>query len=125
MQDEDWRIDARAALAAMRVRATRLGVETRPVAVAGFEPGHARLSDGGVLAADILIIATGASPSLLGVAPELAALTPIKGHILQIADVEWASRVVRFDGGYVCPAPGGVFVGATMEAGRADPAIDA
>ncbi|MGH8337146.1 MAG: NAD(P)/FAD-dependent oxidoreductase, partial [Gammaproteobacteria bacterium] len=32
--------------------------------------------------------------------------------------------VARFEGGYICPAPGGAIIGATMEVGRGDAAID-
>jgi glycine oxidase len=123
-QDEDWRLDPVQALRAMRAEADRLGVETRCAAVVAFAPGAAALSDGTVVAADALVIASGASRSLLAIAPELGALTPIKGHILTL-DVEARSRrVLRFDGGYLSASSGGVMLGATMEVGRADTAVD-
>jgi glycine oxidase len=121
---EDWRLDPRQALDALRAEASRLGVETRLAAVVGFAPGRADLSDGTAVPADALVIASGASRSLLGVAPDLSVLTPIKGHILTLAIETPPRRVVRFEGGYLCPATNGVLLGATMEVGREDTAID-
>lgn len=123
--DLDWRLDAPRALQALKAEADRLGVALRRSALIDFAPGRARFQDGSTIDADALVIATGSSPSLVRTAPELAGLTPIKGHILQIADANRPSQVVRFDGGYLCPTLGGVLLGATMEAGHADTAIDA
>ena len=123
-QDEDWRLDPRQALTALHAEAARLGVEVRGAAVVGFTPGRADLADGHPVAADVLVIASGASKSLLGLAPELSALTPIKGHIVTLAAQPRQRRVVRFDGGYLCPTSGGVVLGATMEIGRDDTAVD-
>jgi glycine oxidase len=123
-QDEDWRIDPRRALSAMRTEAGRLGVETRRAAVVGFGPGRVELSDGNVVDADALVIASGASKSLLGIARELAGLTPIKGHILTLGVEPRQRRVVRFEGGYLCPSTDGVMLGATMEIGHGDKALD-
>jgi glycine oxidase len=123
-QDEDWRLDARPALGAMSREARRLGVETRRAAVVGFAPERADLSDGGAVRADALVVASGASKSLLGIAPELDALTPIKGHIVTLATETRQRRVVRFEGGYLCPTSDGVMLGATMEIGRDDTAVD-
>jgi glycine oxidase len=92
-------------------------------AVEGFEAG-ARLSGGEVIAADRLVVATGASRSLIATAPELDSISPIKGHILRAAEVRLSGPVVRFAGGYVCPSSAGAVVGATMEAGRADTAVE-
>ena len=77
-----------------------------------------------MLAADALVIATGAALGLATLAPELSSLTPIKGHILEFAGVEIGPEVVRFEGGYICPTPAGCLVGATMEPGRADTTIE-
>jgi glycine oxidase len=72
---EDWRLDPRPALAALRAAAEAAGVEFRPWTVSGR---------GG---ADWLVAATGADPGLQHEAPELAALSPIKGQILRFMDV--------------------------------------
>ncbi|RAK58347.1 D-amino-acid oxidase [Phenylobacterium hankyongense] len=109
---EDWRLDPRAGLAALRLAAAAAGVAFRREAVA----------DRG--AADILVIATGAAQGLADLAPELAVLTPIKGHILRIAAPRGGGVTVRGEGVYAVPAEGGLAIGATMEPGVADPAID-
>ena len=92
--------------------------------VTDFTPGQARLGDGSTVVADLLVIATGASTSLARLAPELADLTPIKGHILEFEGVKVGPEVVRFAGGYLCPTPTGCLVGATMEPGRSDTTLD-
>lgn len=124
-QEEDWRLDPRRALNALRAEGSRLGVDARHAAVVAFTPGRAALSDGGIVSADVLVIASGASKSLLDIAPELSALRPIKGHIVTLGAEARRRRVVRFEGGYLCPASDGVLVGATMEAGHDDTVVDA
>jgi glycine oxidase len=109
MTREDWRLEPVAALEALRRTATAAGVAFRTEAV----------SDRG--GADWLVAATGAAA---GLAPELAHLSPIKGHILraQLDDVGGVS--VRGEDVYAVPTAGGLAIGATMEPGVADPTID-
>lgn len=116
---EDWALDPTRALTAMQAAVPRVRA-----AVAGFEPGRARLSTGETIAADALIVATGADPS--GLAPELAALSPIKGHILRYpARAALAvAPTLRCRLGYAAGGLGALCVGATMEPGRADRTID-
>jgi glycine oxidase len=121
---EDWRLEPRAGLAALKAVARDAGVAVADSAVAAFQAGQARLSGGEAIAADRLVVATGASRSLVETAPELGAVSPIKGHILRAAEVSLPGPVVRFAGGYVCPSRAGAVIGATMEAGRADTAVD-
>lgn len=107
---EDWRIDAPGAIARLRAAAQAAGVQFRREAVR--DRGDA----------DLLVVATGAVQAPL--APELAVLTPIKGHILRIP-APWAGGVtVRGQGAYAAPGEGVMTVGATMEAGVADAAVD-
>ena len=107
---EDWRVDAADALARLRAAAQAAGVAFRQEAVRGRGD------------ADVLVVATGAVQSPL--APELSVLTPIKGHILRLP-APWAAGVtVRGQGAYAAPGEGVMTVGATMEAGVADPAVD-
>ncbi|MDP2009563.1 MAG: FAD-dependent oxidoreductase, partial [Phenylobacterium sp.] len=70
---EDWRIDAAAALVALRRAAQAAGVSFHPRAADGFEGGER------------LVIATGMGRDLGVIAPSLARLSPIKGHILRTA----------------------------------------
>ncbi len=109
---EDWRIEAKAALAALRRAAEAAGVAFRQAAATGFEGGER------------LVIATGGGRDLAVVAPELSHLSPIKGHILRTRDVDYRGVVVRGPGAYVTAAPGGLTVGATMQAGVDDRAVE-
>lgn len=109
---EDWRIEAGAALAALRRAAQAAGVEFRQQAATGFEGGER------------LVIATGNSRDLAVIAPELDLLFPIKGHILRTRGPAYEGVVVRGQGAYVTGAPGGATIGATMQAGVADREID-
>jgi glycine oxidase len=71
--------------------------------------------------ADHLVVATGYAK---GLAPELMRLAPIKGHILRVATPDVGRLSVRGEGVYAVPGAGGLAVGATMEPGVADPAVD-
>lgn len=110
MTREDWRLEPAAALAALRAAAEAAGVTFRTEAASRRD-------------ADVLVVATGAAQGLVGVAPELSRLAPIKGHILRAA-APAGPMSLRGEGVYVVPAEGGMAVGATMEAGVADPAVD-
>ncbi|MFC3070361.1 NAD(P)/FAD-dependent oxidoreductase [Phenylobacterium soli] len=109
---EDWRLEPGAALAALRAAAEAAGVSFR----------NKRALDAGE--ADWLVVATGADAGLVEVAPELAQLTPIKGHILRMAGAPAGRVSVRGQGVYAAPADGGLSIGATMEVGVADPTPD-
>lgn len=119
---EDWRLDAGQAIDALDAAAERLGVERVASDVDEFEAGRAVLANGQLLAADLLVAATGARR---GLAPELAALTPIKGQIVRLDGVRLDGPVVRAAGLYIAPSASGVLVGATMEDGRSDLAVEA
>lgn len=118
--DGDWRLDACRTLAILRTAASALGVVFERAAVTHFERGALTLSDGRVEGFDVLVLATGASLRDGALAPETAALAPIKGQILRLDAGPAAGPVVRGKGVYLCPgAP--MKVGATMEFGRDDP----
>lgn len=107
----DWRLDAAAAMAALRSAAESAGV------VFHASPAP-RDRD------ELLVIATGASQSLAAVAPEVAGLSPIKGHILRVQAGARRGPVVRGEGVYAAPSADGLILGATMEAGKDDRRID-
>lgn len=109
---EDWRIEPRTTLAALAVKAREAGVRFVQAPATGEE------------ATDLLVVATGASHALAVVAPELFMVTPIKGHILRAPALAGTGAVVRGEGVYVCAGAAGAIVGATMESGVADRAID-
>jgi glycine oxidase len=109
---EDWRVEPAPALAALR----------RAAEAAGVRLGGERVIE--AADADWLVLATGADTSLADIAPELALLTPIKGHILRYSGVDAGRVSVRGQGAYAVAAGDGLAVGATMETGVADPAPD-
>ncbi|WP_296596265.1 FAD-dependent oxidoreductase [Phenylobacterium sp.] len=108
---EDWKVDAPTAMAGLVAAATAAGVEFRRDVVRGRGE------------ADVLVVATGAAKSLVEVAPELARLSPIKGHIVRVA-APAQGVTVRGEGIYAAPGSDMAF-GATMEPGRADVAVEA
>jgi glycine oxidase len=109
---EDWRLDPRGALQALRATASAAGVVFRSAPVQGRGE------------ADLLVLATGAGSGLEAIAPETACLSPIKGHILRLSASGVGGVTVRGEGAYVTPADGALAVGATMEVGVADPTLD-
>ena len=109
---EDWRIDPDQALGALIDAARAEGVEVRRAPLQSSE------------ACDWRLLATGADPAPGGLAPELARLEPIKGHILRAPGVAYRGAVVRGEGVYLSPGGAGVVIGASMERGAHDRAVD-
>lgn len=112
LSGEDWRIEARPALAALRSAALALGARLEPRAftaddLAGFSA---------------VVLATGPT-DLAALAPELVALAPIKGQILRADRGPAAGPVIRGQGVYICPGASPA-IGATMETGRDDLEVD-
>ncbi|MDR3506698.1 MAG: FAD-dependent oxidoreductase [Caulobacteraceae bacterium] len=122
---EDWRLGPRAALTVLHSALIEAGGQIAGQGVITFEGGQARLSGGGTVAADHLVVAAGAEGA--GLAPELADLVPIKGQILKYPDliIPPGTPALRCVGGYAVGGADGLCVGATMEAGRRDLEIDA
>lgn len=108
--DEDWRLDPGAAMTILYAQAERSGVRFESRMAGPEEPG-------------LRVVATGAGGA--GLAPELAYLTPIKGHILRLAGGPTSGPVLRGDGVYLCPDPAAAVLGATMEVGRDDARVEA
>ena len=120
---EDWRLEPRLALAAFRQALFDLGALARRAQATGLEPGVLHLEDGPSVAFDDLVLACGYGGWPL--APELSLLTPIKGQLLRYADAgPREGPILRGEGSYLAPGMAGAVVGATMEAGRSDLAID-
>lgn len=115
---EDWRIEARPALAALRSAAEASGALFEPVAVESFTPGMLRLADGRTEPFEVLVLATGPGARDGRLAPETAALKPIKGQILRTLPTD-GDLVVRGEGVYLAPGET-LAIGATMEVGRDD-----
>jgi len=121
---EDWRLEPAAALTALRSGAEALGARFVVDRVAGFADGRVELAGGEALVAGTLVLATAAAQSLAELAPELAQLTPVKGHILRAAAPWPSGPVLRGRDAYLCRTPGGLVLGATMEPGLGDEAVD-
>jgi glycine oxidase len=115
---EDWRLEARPTLAVLRQAAEAAGARFEAVAVKAFTPGALALDDGRTEAFDVLVLATGPGERDGQLAPETAALAPIKGQILRMPATE-DGAVVRGEGVYLAPGET-LAIGATMEAGRDD-----
>lgn len=109
---EDWRLEPRPAIKALRQAAKAAGVKFRNEAV------HGRGD------ADWLVIATGADQGLVDTAPELARLTPIKGQILRYPAWRGGRISLRGESAYAVPGSDGLAIGATMEPGVADTTPD-
>lgn len=109
LSTEDWRLDPGAAMTRLYVMNERAGVRFETRAVAPDEAG-------------LTVLATGAGGG--GLAPELANLTPIKGHILRLAGGPATGPVLRAEGVYLCPDTAGAVLGATMEPGLDDRRVD-
>ncbi|MCA0357414.1 MAG: FAD-dependent oxidoreductase [Proteobacteria bacterium] len=121
---EDWRLDARQALSALRAAAQEAGAVFEAVAVDAFEPGALRLADGRNERFEALVLATGPGARDGTLAPETAHLAPIKGQILRAPCKGGADLpVIRGEGVYLAPGAS-LAIGATMEHGRDDLAPD-
>lgn len=121
---EDWRLSPSMALAAMLGAFRAAGGTAVRGALASVDAGQAVLADGGRLAADTVVVATGFGGA--GLATELAALTPIKGQIIRYPELTPPAGApsLRCVGGYVTGGADGLCVGATMEAGFSDRMAD-
>lgn len=120
---EDWRIEPRLTLAAMR----RGLLQRRGEAVFGevieATAASVTLAGGQVIEADAVVLACGFGG--LSLAPELALLTPIKGQLLRFPDAGLADGpILRSLLGYVAPSREGAVSGATMEEGLADTRLE-
>jgi glycine oxidase len=119
---EDWRLDPQTALRLLRAAAERRGARFTPGRVTGFAQGLARIEDSAPISAHLLVLATGAAEAPL--APELAVLAPVKGHILRSPGDFPAAPVLRTRAAYLCRTGAEAILGATMETGRGDVRVD-
>ena len=81
--DEDRQLDPELAIDLLQRGAEREGARYLTGRVREFADGVVELDGGERIAADALVVATGADQSLVALAPELGRVTPIKGHILR------------------------------------------
>ena len=109
---EDWRVEPRPALIALRTAFQALGGRFEARAFTPDDPP----------AFFAVVLATGAAGAS-SLAPELKALSPIKGQILRADRGPATGPVIRGEGVYICPGESPA-IGATMEAGRDDLTVD-
>ncbi len=107
-------VDPPRALGALRAAVLAGGGRIEPRAVASED----------WRASDLVILAHGAGGVDDVAAPELSRLAPVKGQIAVLPHGPACGPTVRWPGGYLAPQPGGARVGATMEAGRRDTAVE-
>lgn len=124
---EDWALEPRQMLSAMRAAFEAAGGVVQPTAVRQWQSAEAILADGEIVRADVLILATGhAAHGMAEAPPELNALSPIKGQVAQFrAGPPATGPVVRGEGVYLVPRSPGPVAGATMQAGANDLEVEA
>ncbi|HVN02128.1 MAG TPA: FAD-dependent oxidoreductase [Caulobacteraceae bacterium] len=122
---DEWRLSSLQTLDAMRRAATAAGARFRGAEIRDFRPGRLEITAAGRASADWLVVATGAGRALQALAPELAAIAPIKGHILRAETRLPAGPTLRSREAYLCPTGAELILGATMEPGVEGAAIDA
>lgn len=124
---EDWRLEPRTLLKALRDAFEAEGGRFCAAALQAAHDGAAVLSDGETLEADRVVLATGLPPQRMGLRPaELDWLQPIKGQIVRAAGAgPRHGPIVRAPGVYVTPSVDGAAIGATMEPGLSDRRTDA
>ncbi len=119
---EDWALDPRVLLAAMYDAYHAAGGR---VSSSRIKPRGGICVDDAELQADAIVLAVGADVrDWVGLAPELSAIQPIKGQILHFDVAPMSGPVIRGGFGYVAPQARGCIVGATMQAGRSDCAVE-
>jgi glycine oxidase len=107
---QDWRLEPRPALAAIRAGLAALG--------AVFSAERVEAPRG-----EATVLACGWPPP--GLAPELSVLRPIRGQLLRYAGGPLEGPILRSPRAYLAPSAAGAVVGATMDPGRDDLLPDA
>jgi glycine oxidase len=114
----DHSVDPRRLVAALATAFERAGGTHRRARVAKLTSGGLRLDDGETVAADQVVLATGAAPIELP-AEARVPVRPVKGQILRLRDPRGpglVERTIRGLDAYLVPrADGGYVLGATME----------
>ncbi|MFK0299836.1 NAD(P)/FAD-dependent oxidoreductase [Brevundimonas sp. NPDC090276] len=123
--NEDWKVEPEQALAALGQGVRML--QARATA-AGRSGARWRVeTTAGLVEADQVVLATGATEAMAGLPEEAARLlgliTPIRGQIGLVAE-RMVDHVMRGPGAYVAPMGRSCVIGATMEAGERSLAPD-
>lgn len=116
---EDWRIEPRLALAAMRRAVVEGGGRIIARSVVRAEADAVWLDDGERAPAAGVVLACGYGA--LGLTDELGGLTPVKGQLLRYETEGYGEGpILREAGAYLAPGREGPAVGATMAEGQSD-----
>ena len=116
---EDWRLEPKAALKALRKTRGVALVEDHAVRIEG---DRISLASGGAMTAEAVVLAGGWLSAPEGAGP-LPPIRPIKGQAVRIKGSS-PKRVLRGAGVYVAPTRKGAVVGATMQEGAGDLEVD-
>jgi glycine/D-amino acid oxidase-like deaminating enzyme len=120
----DWLMEASVVLKALQAQFVEQGGQLVSAQVSAVCANGATLEDQTRLRADAVVIAAGYDAKAFSVSvPVLTALTPIKGHLLDIAG-QGGSGVLRAASGYLADYGNTAKFGATMQAGQADLAVE-
>ena len=120
----DWLVDAPTVLSALETAFIQRGGRLVKGEVSGAAADAVILDDGRTCHADHVILAAGyAAATFAASIPSLKALTPIKGHLLDLPG-QGRAGVIRSARGYLADHGASAKFGASMEAGRDDLAID-
>jgi glycine oxidase len=123
----DLRVDPTAGLQALRAFLPEPLIRAEAVSVERLADGWRVQTTAGAVEAHELVIATGAARALPGLPGDtvrtIDAIQPIAGQIGRSASA-LTDRVVRGEGGYVAPTPGGGLIGATMAFGSRETTPD-
>jgi glycine oxidase len=117
---DDHAVEPARLVAALVEACTRAGVHLHP---------HTEVDDPTALAAERIVLATGAWSGALGAAVPPIPVRPVKGQALRLRDPAGpglCDHVLRFEGGYLVPrGDGRYYLGATMEEQGFDVAVTA
>lgn len=117
---DEWLVEATPTLAALSAHFVDLGGVSLKASVKEITAIQVTLDSGEVLAADAVVVAAGyQSKTFADSIPVLAALTPIKGHLLDI-EGQGGFGVLRSATGYLADYGSTAKFGATMQLGQDD-----
>ena len=121
----DWLVDAPMVLSALEAEFIQRGGRPVKGEASGVTADAVTLGDGCAYHADHVVLAAGyAAVTFASSVPSLKALTPIKGHLLDLPG-QGRAGVVRSAKGYLADYGARAKFGASMEPGRGDLVIDA
>lgn len=121
---DDWLVDATVVLASLRAHIGEAGGQVLQAQASHVTAQSVELANGDVLAADHVVVAAGyGARTFAACVPALACLTPIKGHLLDMAGRR-GMGVIRSGRGYFADYGARGKFGATMQPGQDDLTVE-